>query len=116
MPRPWLSWIALPRIGTPVGAGLPETATPAPVLKAMGLPAPAEGPPIVLLLAWLTRTPAPWLARFSVPVVSVPIWLPAMRLPEVFAPRRRIPSPALPLMTLPAPDVVPPMVLLALLI
>ncbi len=77
----------------------------------MTLPAPADVPPMVLLAA-VTNTPWLLFPKLSVPVRSVPMKLPCTVFPVVAKDTPGSPAPVWPAMTLPAPGVVPPTVLL----
>src|SRR4051794_16087832 len=102
--------MALPRIGLPTEA-LPVTTTPAPRLKAIVLPCPAAGPPIVLVDAPESiSTPDP-LPRAAVPAAFVPMKLPAMTFPVAGVPLTSIPKLRLPEIRLAAPGADPPIVL-----
>src|SRR5262249_30693234 len=91
---------------------LPSMYTPSNLLPEMTLYAVAEPPPTVLPLAPL-RMSTPSLAfGKATPEPSVPMSLPWTLLPDVPLPPRPTPLLRLPEMMLPAPDAVPPMVLL----
>ena len=78
----------------------------------MTLPAAAEVPPIVLFEPVIS-TPLSVLPRGRVPEKSVPMILPATRLPAavtVPTAKMSMPKPPLAEMTLPAPATVPPIV------
>jgi hypothetical protein len=88
----------------------PKMPTPLRALKAMMLPSPAVTPPIVPLLVKLTAMPQFPLPSGIVPVMSVPILLPwittPVGLPPIWMPLARA------FITLAAPGVLPPMVVL----
>jgi len=88
----------------------PAMLTPLRALKAMILPSHAFVPPIVPLLVNPTAIPQFPLPSGIVPVISVPILLPwittPVGLPPMLMPLARA------LITLPAPAVLPPMVVL----
>ena len=106
MPEPLLK-IKFRRIASPVPL---STSIESSVLNAIVLPAPVVVPPIVLPETSSTSMPtALGLAR--VPVESVPILLPATTLLVVPSSAMSTPSPLFSEMTLPAPAVVPPIVL-----
>ena len=114
IPRGLFEKIELPRMLLPV----PEsTSTPLIPLKAMVLPAPEAVPPMVLLLLAPLKIATPFkpLPSATVPVLSVPMRLPWMRLSVELLRKKKLsrimPRRPLPEITLPAPGSVPPMVL-----
>ena len=70
MPEPFEK-IELDRMEFPLAVG-PFTVTPAPVLKAITLPAPVAVPPIVLFDASVMFTPLPVLPKLA-PLALVPM-------------------------------------------
>ena len=75
MPEPFEK-IELDRIEFPLAVG-PFTFTPAPVLKAITLPAPEVVPPIVLSADWSRLIPSSPFGIFAVPSKFVPTKLPS---------------------------------------
>jgi len=88
----------------------PAMLMPLKPLNAMMLPSPAPVPPIIPLLVRATAIPQFPLPSGSVPVMSVPILLPwitiPVGLPPIWMPVARA------FITLAAPGVLPPMVVL----
>jgi hypothetical protein len=113
-----LEWIELPRIAHPVLVDVMQT--PAAPLKAMRLPAPATVPPMVLAAGtepnWAVAfklMPQPALGIAVVPVMSVPIRFPCMRIPVTEPPVLMPWPPGTPEIKFPAPAAVPPTVTFA---
>src|SRR5262249_4195213 len=103
-----LPWITLLSVLLPPVSKIPSTSLPE-----MRVPAPDAVPPMVLL-ELVMLTPEEKLPRSIVPVTSVPMKFPCTRLPVAEEPEIDTPTPLLAEMMLPAPAVVPPMVLFAL--
>ena len=90
MPSLPLEKMLLVRIELPVPD---STETPARMLKAMVLPAPAAVPPMVLREALLLKiTPLTSLPSGALPVISGPMRLPCTRLAVAVAPSSRTPQ------------------------
>ena len=106
--RPLLE-IVLPSTSL-LSAPPPPITTPPPSLPKMTLPAPSALPPMIFAPALMIETPAPVFPTSSVPAEFVPRRLPRRELPVAPAPVMSTPLPALPEITLPAPEVVPPIV------
>jgi hypothetical protein len=102
----------LPRIGQVVLWPVkPAMLTPLKALKAIVLPSPGFTPPIVPVVVSPAKMPQFPLPSGIVPVMSVPILLPWMTTP-VGLPPMLMPS-ARAVITLAAPGVLPPMVVLS---
>src|ERR1700733_10926469 len=88
---------------------VPLISPPLPLLRELGLLLRVAVPPIVLAVAALSIfTPSPVLPRLTVPWTSVPMKLPATRLLLLLI---ATPPTVLPEIRLPAPLLVPPIVL-----